>query len=80
MKGREEKGREEKGRRGGRREEGEEGGGRRERAIPVLTYNVTYTATEAIITASSNVRPSKVELVWKRGRGERGERRNEDRR
>ena len=63
MKGRRGEGERGEGRRGGRREEGEEGGGRRERAIPSLTYNVTYTATEAIITATSNVRPSKVELV-----------------
>jgi hypothetical protein len=31
--------------------------------ISVVTYNVTYTATGAVLTASSNEKPSKVELV-----------------
>jgi hypothetical protein len=35
----------------------------RNKPIPVVTYNVTYTATGAVLTASSNVKPSKVELV-----------------
>jgi hypothetical protein len=40
----------------------------RNKPIPVVTYNVTYTATGAVLTASSNVKPSKVELVCVRER------------